>query len=328
MTDEYRNEEKETEALLAGEIISNFDEAGRRINIGNTGRYQGGQTDYNTGTGFFLGMSSGVFKFSIGNPTGNYMTWDGSTLTIAGTITASTFQTAATGQRVTINESNNNLLKFYDSADNLLITLGTSSGYAQTFALNSTVSNGIIMTSAVSGFAISYTNSLSNLSGNAGITVSLTGTSNTAAAFRVTNNGTTGAQGVLITTTGAATGIYLDHQSTANAITIAGGSSIFTALDISSSFSSGSPSSIIIATTVSSSGSPTGAKITISTASGNPTAFDLNLSAGAGQNSYFFKHPGNQGIIVDSAIAGGATQDKKVRVLIGSSVYFIPLYDA
>ena len=45
---------------------------------------KGGQTDYNTGIGYFLGLSSGDYKLSIGNPSGNYLTWDGSYLKIKG----------------------------------------------------------------------------------------------------------------------------------------------------------------------------------------------------------------------------------------------------
>lgn len=45
---------------------------------------KGGQTDYNTGTGYFLGLSSGDYKLSIGDPAGNYLTWDGNYLKIKG----------------------------------------------------------------------------------------------------------------------------------------------------------------------------------------------------------------------------------------------------
>ena len=54
--------------------------------VGTSGYIRGGQTDYNTDTGFFLGYSGGAYKFSIGNPTGNYLTWDGSNLEIKGII--------------------------------------------------------------------------------------------------------------------------------------------------------------------------------------------------------------------------------------------------
>ncbi len=59
------------------------------ISVGITGYIRGGQTDYNTGTGFFLGYSSGAYKFSVGNPAANYITWDGSTLTVNGYVVSS-----------------------------------------------------------------------------------------------------------------------------------------------------------------------------------------------------------------------------------------------
>lgn len=49
-----------------------------------------GQTDYDTGTGYFLGDHNGVPKLSLGNSAGNKVTWDGSTLSIVGTVTATT----------------------------------------------------------------------------------------------------------------------------------------------------------------------------------------------------------------------------------------------
>ena len=52
------------------------------ITIDTAGYIRGGQTAYNTGTGFFLGYSSGAYKFSLGNPTGDSLTWDGTNLNI------------------------------------------------------------------------------------------------------------------------------------------------------------------------------------------------------------------------------------------------------
>lgn len=46
-----------------------------------------GQTAYDTGTGFWLGLDGGVPKFSIGDSTADKLTWDGSSLSINGTIT-------------------------------------------------------------------------------------------------------------------------------------------------------------------------------------------------------------------------------------------------
>lgn len=56
-----------------------------------SGNYvQSGQTAFDTGTGFFLGNVSSVPKFSIGNSGGNKVTWDGTTLAVTGTLTATT----------------------------------------------------------------------------------------------------------------------------------------------------------------------------------------------------------------------------------------------
>lgn len=50
----------------------------------DTGGYlKGGQTAYNTGTGFFLGYSGSNYKFSIGSSTQG-LTWDGSSLSLTG----------------------------------------------------------------------------------------------------------------------------------------------------------------------------------------------------------------------------------------------------
>ena len=68
--------------LIAGTTIT-----GGGITLSNGGSIKGGQTDFNTGTGFFLGYSSG-YKFSIGNSSDNYLTWNGAVLQIGGEITA------------------------------------------------------------------------------------------------------------------------------------------------------------------------------------------------------------------------------------------------
>ena len=57
------------------------------IVMGATNSISGGQTAYNTGTGFWMGWDSssgGSYKLSIGNPAGDYLYWDGSNLTIHG----------------------------------------------------------------------------------------------------------------------------------------------------------------------------------------------------------------------------------------------------
>lgn len=58
------------------------------------GLIRSGQTAYNTGTGFYLGNDAGTPRFSVGVGTGDRVTWDGTTLTIQGSITVSTTATA------------------------------------------------------------------------------------------------------------------------------------------------------------------------------------------------------------------------------------------
>lgn len=109
------------------------------ITLDNAGHIKGGQTDYNTGSGFFMGYQSGTYKFSIGTPT-NGMTWNGAALTIKGDLVAGsinlggnftadnngaiTIKSAASGQRV---EIYNDVIKVYDSTGTLRVKLGNLS---------------------------------------------------------------------------------------------------------------------------------------------------------------------------------------------------------
>ena len=76
-----------------------------------TGRISGGvNTTYtpgtsNFGTGFYLGLDSSVFKFYVGSFSNN-MLWNGSQLSIKGTISA----TGATFQGLTVTDSSGNIL--------------------------------------------------------------------------------------------------------------------------------------------------------------------------------------------------------------------------
>ena len=59
-----------------------------KVTLNKLGYIRGGQTDYETGTGFFLGYSTDDYKFSIGSAT-DYLKWDGTNLNLSGTIVAS-----------------------------------------------------------------------------------------------------------------------------------------------------------------------------------------------------------------------------------------------
>ena len=60
------------------------------LTMSAAGHMKGGQTAYNTGTGFWIGYDSADYKFSIGNGT-NYLTWDGTELQIKGDLIVGTY---------------------------------------------------------------------------------------------------------------------------------------------------------------------------------------------------------------------------------------------
>ena len=55
------------------------------LTVDASGYVRGGQTGYNTGTGFWLGYDSGAYKFSIGTSSEG-ITWNGTTLLIKGSL--------------------------------------------------------------------------------------------------------------------------------------------------------------------------------------------------------------------------------------------------
>jgi hypothetical protein len=60
-----------------------------KIALADSGYIRSGQTAYHTGTGFWLGKTGGVGKFSVGNPAGNFLVWDGTQLYVNGNVTLS-----------------------------------------------------------------------------------------------------------------------------------------------------------------------------------------------------------------------------------------------
>jgi hypothetical protein len=57
------------------------------LSISTGGYISSGQTAYNTGAGYWFEYNAGTPRFSLGNPAGNYITWDGANLAIKGSIT-------------------------------------------------------------------------------------------------------------------------------------------------------------------------------------------------------------------------------------------------
>lgn len=74
----------------SGTVITDPTLKGGKIILDASGYVRGGQSGYDSGTGFFLGNDSGTPKFSVGNSAGNKLTWDGSALSVTGNISATT----------------------------------------------------------------------------------------------------------------------------------------------------------------------------------------------------------------------------------------------
>lgn len=81
---------------VAGSAGWKVDKAGQ-MEMNNAtfrGTIKGGATEFLTGTGWFLGYSGGQYKFSIGDPSAAYMSWDGLNLSVKGNIINNTQYTA------------------------------------------------------------------------------------------------------------------------------------------------------------------------------------------------------------------------------------------
>jgi len=102
------------------------------LTVSSTGNIQGGQTGYNTGTGFFLGYSSSTYKLSIGNTTTSF-TWDGSAITVTGGV----IQTGTSGARLVMGgPSYAQALIGYNTSGS--VTMGFNANTGQVYASNYT----------------------------------------------------------------------------------------------------------------------------------------------------------------------------------------------
>jgi hypothetical protein len=127
------------------------------LTIGSTGYLRGGQTDYNTGTGFFLGYNGSAYKFSIGSSTQG-LTWDGSSLTLSGTSNVDISGFA------NFNGSNNNGSGLYSAVNINTGSLTNSYGltvqssYSNTTGIYSASNVGKAIVGAVFSNSSGYTN--------------------------------------------------------------------------------------------------------------------------------------------------------------------------
>jgi len=68
-------------------FLNNLDVTGT-LNVSTSGVIKSGATGYNSGTGWWLEYNAGTPRIFVGNSSGNKLLWDGSTLSITGTVTA------------------------------------------------------------------------------------------------------------------------------------------------------------------------------------------------------------------------------------------------
>lgn len=124
--------------IIANELSAITTSTGT-LQVATGGWIRGGQTDFNTGTGFWQGYHMGTYKVSFGNST-NGFTWDGSALTINGgtinivggsininnrfTVSSSgavSISSASSGART---EITNSLVQVYDGSGVLRVRMG------------------------------------------------------------------------------------------------------------------------------------------------------------------------------------------------------------
>jgi hypothetical protein len=88
------------EAIVRGTIYASAGVFSGSITIGAGGSLSSGQTAYDTGTGFWLEYNGGTPRFSIGNSSGSKLTWDGTTLAVAGTLQSTNYVAGASGWKL------------------------------------------------------------------------------------------------------------------------------------------------------------------------------------------------------------------------------------
>lgn len=268
---------------------------------------QGKKLFTDTVQGYILGVdpTDGFAKFAIGN-VNSFMQWDGSTLTVQGTISGSTiiggtFETSASGARVVISAALN-AINIYDSTG-LITQIGAGSLPSINMTLSSVTNVAMVVTSSVAGSGFSYINSGNVASKGIQITQSNTGSGNNLPAIQIDYAGVDIAQ--LINTTNAGQALFINNTGSANSVVI-----------------NHSPNTDGIQ--INNGGNTNAINISTTTTGGNPIGVKMSISNGGG-NSYAFGFFGSE--MVSAAVTG--TQNRKIRVLLPSgAVYYIALYDA
>lgn len=113
-----------------------------------TSNIHSGQTAYNTGTGFWLERNGGTPRFSIGDSSANILTWDGTTLTVKGTINVSAINLPDT---TTANSAH------IDSSGNTWWGANVANGLANANASVTSAGAAVFKSIQVGGSSIQYT---------------------------------------------------------------------------------------------------------------------------------------------------------------------------
>ena len=88
------------DAIVRGTIYASAGSFSGPITVGTGGSLSSGQTAYDTGIGFWLEYNGGTPRFSIGNSAGSKLTWDGTTLAVAGTLQSTNYVAGVSGWKL------------------------------------------------------------------------------------------------------------------------------------------------------------------------------------------------------------------------------------
>ena len=193
-----------------------------------TSYIKSGQSAYDTGTGFWLEYNAGTPRFSIGNSAGNKVTWNGTTLSIngsiAGTIEASDLSGLVPLANEDVSAQGWQFDGTFSATDSNTVawssgTYTTSSGttYSITGAStgNMTARTYIYLDSLVSTTAFDYTQTAANAVGPGKVIVAVAENSTDEAFFQVFG----GSGGTLLTSNEIATNAITANEIAATTIT-------------------------------------------------------------------------------------------------------------
>jgi hypothetical protein len=72
--------------LAADTAVVNGLSVESELSVGTSGVLRSGKTAFNTGTGWYLDFNGGTPRFDLGDPSGNNLQWNGTSLSVTGTI--------------------------------------------------------------------------------------------------------------------------------------------------------------------------------------------------------------------------------------------------